>query len=188
MVRQSVKPTDFYGGQHSHFILRTEFPKQIEAFEFVDGLEEKDALMRGQGWDGPRVFCEETYPTGRRIFIVLGREDIVYYLLKVLRPLNRHIYEIIRENEPVRLYLDLEYEKGPNSTVNGDLLVDIVVDQFKVSLSKKFDLDLDSISVLQLDSNSEKKYSQHLIFHTPKLFRNNRECGWFVKKVHSEIS
>ena len=37
-------------------------------------------------------------------------------------PSKRHFYEIIRENTPCRLYLDLEFHIKDNPTVNGDAL------------------------------------------------------------------
>ena len=128
---------------------------------------------------------------------------------------NKHVYEIIRDDVPCRAYFDLEYQKEFNLNINGDILtsmwINVVVwkifDLFGVTIGKK--------DVIILDSSTVKKYSKHVILIIPfpaaagkrtfdyfegvnppssradngeYLFRNNIAVGNLVRLIIAGIS
>lgn len=101
---------------------------------------------------------------------------------------ERHIYEIIRQDSPCRLYFDLEFKKcAANAHVEGDAMVNIVIHVASLLLMKFYGVLVERSDVLQLDSSTDSKYSCHLIFRFrgQELFENNRVCGVFVQQVFS---
>lgn len=102
------------------------FPRQQEAFEFADQISsfrQKMARVRSSngssnigGGDGdsssinsedlPRVFSFEDAREGKRRFLV-SSFAIFWTNYVSISPSQRHVYEIIREGVPCRLYFDL---------------------------------------------------------------------------------
>ena len=113
----------------------------------------------------------------------------------------RHLYEIIRENDPCRLYLDVEFSIVANPSVNGDELVTRLIHTISHRLFRMFGLLVSFSDVLRLTSDTKTKFSRHLIFHlreppaaasSPRerrefFFRNNRQCGVFIKSLATEL-
>mmetsp|Transcript_16866 Transcript_16866/g.29817 ORF Transcript_16866/g.29817 Transcript_16866/m.29817 type:complete len:435 (-) Transcript_16866:171-1475(-) len=160
------------------------FARQVDAFAFVDGLGPEEALSLGRGWTRPAVFAVEKAASGSRTFAALGKMDFAEAYLQV-KPLKRHVYEIIRSEQPCRLYFDLEFAMNTNPDTDGEQLVQFVILATGTLLQRRFGILLERSHVLELDSSSPKKFSRHLIVHLPggRLFRNNRVCGHFVKQV-----
>lgn len=100
------------------------FPRQQEAFEFADQIvafrrelsHRKNKRLSGanaanesttvEATEHPRVFSFESAPDGKRRFLVASLHE--FWRSYQATPSNhRHVYEIIREHVPCRLYFDL---------------------------------------------------------------------------------
>ncbi|CAB1120076.1 unnamed protein product [Ectocarpus sp. CCAP 1310/34] len=79
----------------------------------------------------------------------------------------RHMYEIIREGCPCRMYFDLEFARGPNPGLDGEELVRAWINVVAGKLHREFGVSVGASNVLDLDSSTPKKFSRHLIFHLP---------------------
>ncbi|GMF27903.1 unnamed protein product [Phytophthora fragariaefolia] len=112
--------------------ISSSFPRQHEAFEFADQiatLRKRVKATRGVseniGYDGddvPRVFSFESADNGKRRFLVSSFAEF-WKNYKSTRADQRHVYEIILEGTPCRLYFDLEFKRAINPDVDGDSLV-----------------------------------------------------------------
>lgn len=97
------------------------FPRQQEAFEFADQIASFRQRMRenssragggsnsGESSDTlfPRVFSFEDAREGKRRFLVSSFASFWDNYAHHTLPTQRHVYEIIREGAPCRLYFDL---------------------------------------------------------------------------------
>ncbi|RLN10174.1 hypothetical protein BBJ28_00007246 [Nothophytophthora sp. Chile5] len=118
--------------------ISSSFPRQLEAFEFADQvaalrrrLRCSDAAVNVGGRDEerwPRVFSFESASDGKRRFLVASFPEFWRNYLKT-RADRRHVYEIIREGLPCRLYLDLEFQRDINPQVDGDTLFNFANDE-----------------------------------------------------------
>ncbi|CAN0260853.1 unnamed protein product, partial [Ectocarpus sp. 12 AP-2014] len=79
----------------------------------------------------------------------------------------RHMYEIIREGCPCRMYFDLEFACDPNPGLDGEELVRAWINVVAGKLHQEFGVSVGASNVLDLDSSTPKKFSRHLIFHLP---------------------
>ncbi|WKY06405.1 hypothetical protein Q1695_006529 [Nippostrongylus brasiliensis] len=110
-----------------------------------------------------RVFSFEApeLSEGERRYVVttLERFWVWYTSLK-----ERHLYELIPENSPCRLYFDLEYSKQAN-------------------------VGIDHEDFLVLDSTTENKFSAHVICHLPNgvLFPSNVAIRPFAAKLYEAL-
>jgi hypothetical protein len=96
--------------------LSASFPRQQEAFEFADQVvafrehlaQQRPALGRPTEHDPeePRVFCFEGANEGKRRFWVTTLSSFWKEYTAIPNG-SRHVYEIIREGVPCRLYFDL---------------------------------------------------------------------------------
>lgn len=98
------------------------FPRQQEAFEFADQISSfrqemaRARTSKGSGSssggnsvsteDQPRVFSFEDAREGKRRFLVSSFASFWANYIHT-QPTQRHVYEIIREGVPCRLYFDL---------------------------------------------------------------------------------
>lgn len=182
------------------------FSRQQQAFDFVDNLSSQDLQEQGQGWVAPQVFAVELSGAGRRSFVVAGRAEFLRWYL-ALPPLRRHVYEVVREKSPCKLYFDLEFCVARNRELDGDYLVDIVVAASTALALELFGLELRRRDFIELDSSTDSKFSRHLVLNLcdnnidrtnteayrskssqhrlrgPILFADNRECGAFARRV-----
>jgi len=81
--------------------------------------EETNNNMDNALWSfEPRMFAIEKNKTGKRKYIVghLGR--LMNFYWNKLNSNQRHVYEVITENTPCNLYLDIEYSKITNSNIS----------------------------------------------------------------------
>jgi hypothetical protein len=104
----------------------------------------------------------------------------------------KHLYEVILEGRPCWLYFDLEYSR----TVNPSCNIKTVAWAFYEMLGR-FCVDvlgarLDVDSIVELDSTTSAKYSQHVVVknllreggeYWPLAFRNNAQAGHIVKRL-----
>lgn len=140
----------------------------------------------------PRVFCmENATGGGHRKYVVgaYGRFAHHYW-----RDAPRHpkcYYELIRDQTPCRLYLDLEFARTSNPEISSsdaeellcelwEELVDELCDQYEC-LSRH---ELSRSRLVDLDSSTHKKFSRHWIVHLPEsyLFAHTAAVGHFVKQ------
>ena len=129
--------------------------------------------------------------------------------------INKHVYEIIRDNVPCRAYFDLEYQKEFNLNINGDILTSMWINLVVWKLFDLFGVTIGKKDIIILDSSTAKKYSKHVILIIPfpatagkrtfddfeggnpsssraengeYLFRNNIAVGDLVRMIIAEIS
>ncbi|KAE9139767.1 hypothetical protein PF010_g460 [Phytophthora fragariae] len=173
--------------------ISSSFPRQHEAFEFADQVA---ALRRrvkntyvGRDDDRvPRVFSFENAGDGKRRFLVASFAEFWKNYTKT-RADQRHVYEIIREGTPCRLYFDLEFKRAINPHVDGDTLVDRLVSLLQLQLYRRYGVHARHGSIYQLDSSTPAKFSRHIIFHLPDgdLFVDNLHAGAFVREFISDL-
>jgi hypothetical protein len=100
------------------------FPRQAEALEYAAGA----------GAD-VHVFAYEclALSDGRRRYLVTSYEHF-WHTYKQVADENRHHYEIITENVPVKLYFDLEFSREANTQRNGDEMVDLLLEELDATV------------------------------------------------------
>ncbi|KAG7392264.1 hypothetical protein PHYPSEUDO_001368 [Phytophthora pseudosyringae] len=174
------------------------FPRQQDAFEFADqvaALRRRVKAIRGAspsiGADSdriPRVFSFESAGDGKRRFLVASFAEFWKNYTKTHAD-HRHVYEIIREGVPCRLYFDLEFKRGINPHVDGNSLVARLVSLLQLQLYRKYGIRVHHRDIYQLDSSTPAKFSRHLIFHFPEgnLFTDNLHAGAFVREFISDL-
>jgi hypothetical protein len=117
--------------------ISSSFPRQQEAFEFADqiaALRRRVTVSRGDYNDRvPRVFSFESACDGKRRFLVASFTEF-WRNYKKTRADQRHVYEIIREGVPCRLYFDLEFKRAINAEVDGNYLVAQLVSLLQLQL------------------------------------------------------
>lgn len=166
-----------------------EYPKQQLAFDAVDSppASETDGLSSSSASSNTlRVFSRELSSTGKRVFCGVDlREFWDYYA--ALRRWNRHHYEIIRENHPCRLYLDVEFYREFNAKLEGkeESLMELLFQQIADAVQTELGILIGRDAFLDLDSSTPKKFSRHVIVHMPgdQLFRSNLDVGRLVRLV-----
>ncbi|TYZ61387.1 hypothetical protein PybrP1_002634 [[Pythium] brassicae (nom. inval.)] len=173
------------------------FPRQQEAFEFADQIAAFRRRLQAHATDTgnsdtardvasqwPRVFSFEDAREGKRRFLVSSFASFWDTYAHRTLATQRHVYEIIRERVPCRLYFDLEFKKSCNPRVDGDQLVARLVSLVQLQLfQRKFHVHARREQIVQLDSSDAAKFSRHLIFHLPEgaLFADNIHAGNFVR-------
>ena len=93
-----------------------------------------------------------------------------------------HFYEIIRVNEPCRLYFDIDVDQTRKFTACGSILVDLLTSYVNHCLNVMYKRVCNRHQILILDSSTSTKFSQHVIY-PDVIFRSNTECGNFVKTI-----
>ncbi|CAM9340616.1 unnamed protein product, partial [Ectocarpus fasciculatus] len=133
------------------------FHRQDDAFEYCDRHRDIDL----------KVLCFESEAMmGRRRFVAAEVSEFVRRY-STIAPLERHVYEIIREGYPCRIYLDLEYAKDYNINANGEEMVRKVVRMLCWKLYELFGLVVGPRDIVDLDSSNEKKFSRHVTVVLP---------------------
>lgn len=194
MERQAISPNNFY--EKTDFIppalrpgpgregalraarqdpnrrLRT-FPSQHEAFSYCDARP-------GQGL---RIWAMEVDTNGRRLFTAASYFAFWRFYARLLRRnMPMHYYEVIRERNASRLYFDLEYQKEFNPNIDGEQMVNALIDTVRELSGENVRCE----NFVQLDSTTDKKFSRHLIFPTI-AFHDNAQVGNFAKRVVDTI-
>jgi hypothetical protein len=127
---------------------------------------------------------------GQRRYLVAAFHEFANMYRKVPQS-KRHVYEVIPENTPCRLYFDLEFKKTLNPTIDESRAVRILetfIQYICYQVQLHFRLSINRTNVLDLDSSSDSKFSRHLIFHLPgAAFENNKEAGSFVHYVCDQL-
>eukprot|EP00873_Tetraselmis_striata_P037101 jgi/Tetstr1/457365/TSEL_043968.t1 len=127
-----------------------------------------------------QVFCQEAPTTsGHARHFVAGSVEAMWQYCCSLPPQARHLYEVIRDQQPCKVYCDLEYATKHNEGRDGDTmvarLVEILREQIRAAWGKEIDPARD---VLELDSSTALKFSRHLVVDIPgAAVRNNLIVG-----------
>lgn len=149
-----IQPARFYGKDQSTL---KAFPRQDEAFRFCDDHAELDL----------KVFSFESESMrGKRRFVAAQMPEFIRRY-SLITPLERHVYEIIRDGYPCRAYLDLEFSKPENVDADGERMVSKVVHLLCWKLYELFGVSAGPSNVVDLDSSDDKKFSRHITLVIP---------------------
>eukprot|EP01125_Pyxidicula_operculata_P000045 TRINITY_DN1005_c1_g3_i2.p1 TRINITY_DN1005_c1_g3~~TRINITY_DN1005_c1_g3_i2.p1 ORF type:complete len:530 (-),score=143.53 TRINITY_DN1005_c1_g3_i2:21-1610(-) len=168
-------------------LLRPVFSKQEHAFKYADDSNSsKSGLIRLPSAEESHVFSFErkTFNGGRR-YIVKTYEEM-WEMYNSLSDEDKTFYEIIRENYPCNLYFDVEFSTNDNEGLNGEEVIELLIDLVLVHIQLFFEIITDRQDIIELDSSSDKKFSRHLIFKKI-VFLDNSHCGEFVNDLASVI-
>jgi hypothetical protein len=126
------------------------------------------------------TFSVETDGTGTRRFIAASYAAF-WARYSGLEQSERHHYEVIPESSPCKLYFDVEYSRVtyPALIAHETGLVGALCCAIRAAVKSSFGFDPDPVSMIDLDSSTDAKFSRHLVF-TDVVFADNREMGEFV--------
>ncbi|KAK5967130.1 Herpesviridae UL52/UL70 DNA primase [Trichostrongylus colubriformis] len=114
-----------------------------------------------------RVFSFEMpgHSDGERRYLVSTLERFWLWYSSIQ---ERHLYELITESTPCRLYFDLEYSKETNRDIDHEIVYRHFMENLQRLLKSEFDLETDPFKdFLVLDSSTKSKFSAHVICHLP---------------------
>ena len=159
--------------------------KDKEQKEKIIFNKQATAIQHMKNTSGALVFAYEISETARRF--------LVCDLNKFLSVYNEHdvknFYEVIVEGQPVKLFLDCEFNKSLNYDKNGDLMTEKICSLIESRLMAEFNLNCskESKETIVLESCNSSKYSVHVIWKHI-VFSNLEECGFFVKNFLSSMT
>jgi hypothetical protein len=202
-TREKIKTLKSRLEKYKEITTYEEFPIQEPALQRLQELERDfDEKYNHQGnmledeilWSmKPRIFALELSPKGKRKYIVCNCGRFFSHYWMDIDASARHYYELIREDEPCRLYFDLEYNRDANPEIDEETNVQLM-DEFLSELFREvkrcFNITIGRSNVIELCSSTEKKFSRHLIVHFPnnELFSCIKSCGSFVKHFVSILA
>lgn len=168
LTRTSIEANAFYGHVcNVHASSRSNvfkiFSLQEFAFHFFDSLDCKIGI---------KVFSFESALTGKRKFLVTDVKEFITRYVAIAYG-KRHVYEIIRDAFPCRLYFDIEFCVPTNPTIDGDVLCRQWICIVSWKLFEVYGLLVGPEHVVELDSSTTDKFSRHLVFI---LFADTRTC------------
>ena len=122
----------------------------------------------------PRIFAIEKGNNGKRKYLVGEFGRIADWYWRKTVPKSRHLYEVIREDTPCRLYLDLEFNRKHNPSVPVIRLLRELEDELATELDLHYRTILPqsrfrSSQIVNLDSSNGNKFSRHWIVHLPVI-------------------
>lgn len=182
------------------------WPLQDHAFQEIDRLNDIASQIRDKSsknkspkekdilWSKePRLFAFEYNKEGKRKYVTSHLGRFINFYFRECDSKARHYYELIREGSPCRLYFDIEYNKKANPTIGdkaNESLMREFFEELQSEISNNFGISVDGANILDMDSSTEIKFSRHIIVHMPQgqLFKNNVQCGIFVKKFISRLA
>ena len=134
---------------------------------------------RGRGW--VPLYAEDCGEGGTKRFWT-GDYGPFFERYEPLKP--RHFYELLREDVPCHLHLDLEHERPEGFELSDDAVVSRVKDEVVGALLlSEFASEPQEVEVIRINSCSPRKFSYHLIFRVRgAAFQNNYHCGAFMRE------
>ncbi|XP_034448872.1 DNA-directed primase/polymerase protein [Hippoglossus hippoglossus] len=147
------------------------FPRQSLAIGFAQSC--KEAI---------HVFAleKEKSSQGQRIYLVTSYTELWHYYRTYPQSLM-HCYEVIPEGAVCKLYFDLEFHKPSNKGADGKTMVSSLIQFVCNKLMEVYGLECSVKNVLTLESSTEEKFSQHLIFNLQNaVFKDNIHVGRFI--------
>jgi hypothetical protein len=135
----------------------------------------------------PRIFATEK-AHGKRKYLVghFGRIADWYWRKCV----SKHLYEVIRERTPCRLYFDLEFSKKFNSDVNEEELLEEFREELVTEFKEHYQVTLEKSHIIDLDSSTDAKFSRHWIIDLDHegFFEDAPAVGRFVKRLVGRLA
>ena len=118
---------------------------------FGEKLEE--CMKNGNG----QLFTYDTNDKGAKYFFTCSFFDFVenFYMKRVNSGTIPNMYEVIRLETPVRLYLDVDNTRGVCDTT-------ALIDAIKKKLKDEYNCD--NVDMFEMDASTEHKFSRHIIF------------------------
>ena len=159
--------------------------KDKEQKEKIIFNKQATAIQHMKNTSGALVFAYEISETARRFLVC----DLNKFLSVYDEHDVKNFYEVIVEGQPVKLFLDCEFNKSLNNDKNGDLMTEKICSLIESRLMTEFNLDSskESKEKIVLESCSNSKYSVHVIWKHI-VFSNLEECGFFVKNFLSSMT
>jgi hypothetical protein len=168
---------------------RTSLPcsRQYDAFRLYDQLH---PVHRARC----KIFSYEAPSSGKRLFLLTDISTF-FEQFNGIDGEHRHVYELIREGFPCRLYFDLEFNIPANPGCDGDKLVEKWINLVLWKIYQSYSVVAGIEQVIVLDSTSSQKFSKHVHILLPNeesthelLFLNNIEVGKFIQSVLLDIT
>lgn len=135
----------------------------------------------------PRIFATEK-AQGKRKYLVghFGRIADWYWRKSV----SKHLYEVIRQQTPCRLYFDLEFSKKFNQDIDEDKLLDEFREELVADFREHYNVNLEQSCIIDLDSSTDQKFSRHWIVDMDQegFFEDAPTAGRFVKRLVSRLA
>lgn len=176
------------------------FPKQDMAFAYYDQLTDSEKVS-------VKIYAFETID-GKRKFLVASFEEFLdkYHLsidsYEDETQYDNHVYEVIRDSYPCRLYFDIEFSIAEDVTVEershtlkqGESSLDLWLSLVSWKLYDVFNLLIGPQNIIVLDSSTNNKFSKHVIFYLKdchqreKFFACNVSISHFIRKIMFDIS
>ena len=90
---------------------------------------------------------------------------------------QRHLYEVIRKDQPRKLYFDIDVDKTleKNKDFDGRLAMDSFFESLVDFIQTYFGIETWRSDFLELDSSSEKKFSRHVIWLVLSEFKKKKQ-------------
>ncbi|XP_050449102.1 DNA-directed primase/polymerase protein-like [Cataglyphis hispanica] len=133
------------------------------------------------------IFAYQRPSDGSRRFVV-AHPEVYWWYYKAKPQEERCSYEVIPQDSPCWLYLDLEYLVELNPLCNGSRMTRTLIDIIRVYLLTHYHLLCDRNNFLILDSTSSTKFSRHVIFTIKDMaFKDNSHVGKFIKTIYNDI-
>lgn len=151
------------------------FERQIDAFKVLERVQDPHQF-------GLFVYQRQD---GRRKFGITSWEKFGEKYLP-LHEGHRHFYEVIREGQPSKLYLDVDVQLERNQQANCMDGLKSLIKLINNGLKSKFNININVEEIIQLDSSSKTKFSRHLVYPSV-IFQHNVECGYFVKGLADAV-
>ena len=151
--------------------------------DMKDILDSSEALWSQE----PRIFATEK-AQGKRKYLVghFGRIADWYWR----KSINKHLYEVIRQQTPCRLYFDLEYAKEFNEGIDEETLLEEFYAELAAEFKEHYGVKLEKARIIDLDSSTVQKFSRHWIIDLDDegFFEDAPTAGRFVKRLVTRLA
>jgi hypothetical protein len=123
-------------------------------------------------------------------YFVASYQDFFHHYVSYKKE-DRSFYETVIPGLPCHLYIDLEFSREANPTVEEKKEKEIE-DEFKREcfelFEEEFGIKKENIRLIALQSGNKSKFSKHYIFKAKdRMFKNNYHAGAFVRKLRNKI-
>jgi len=140
-----------------------------------------DALLQAaMSMQDLKVFAFEVDNSGKRQFVTCHPQRLWTFYKELPK---RHYYEVIPQDKPCKLFFDLEFSKVLNPEADGPAMTKRFISELGQSLAATFGLcgpTIGQLSMVELDSTTEAKFSRHLIINS-HVFENIHQMRLYVK-------
>ena len=162
----------------------TRLQKYLETFELEK--DKPSAEVEPLWSQEPRIFATEK-AQGKRKYLVGHFGRIADWYWRKANP--KHLYEVIRENTPCRLYFDLEFSKMHNPGVDSAQLLEEFRLELQDELQSHFQITFELSQLIDLDSSTDAKFSRHWVLNLKDcLFHDAPTVGRFVKGLVARLA